>query len=30
VADNDTYIVFEDSKMKIYVDGVLVIEADET
>jgi len=28
VADNDTYIVYEDSKMKIYVDGVLVLEGD--
>lgn len=27
---NDTYIIFEDNKIKYYVDGVLVAEADNT
>lgn len=30
MADNDTYIVYEDNKIKYYVDGVLIAEVDNT
>ena len=30
MAANDTYIIYDDGKIKYYVDGILVAEADNT